>query len=115
MFNSMTCLSSKEQRNEKDVQIVSLPQDNKNFTIFSCFFCSTVEELNSQEFLMEIEYVWGKRPFWYGENPERKGDGEKAYWGWLEDWAEPNRPPTLCFLGTSRTQVFERIKMYLSF
>jgi len=66
---------------------------------------------------MEVQYLWGKRPFWYGENPNPKaeGEGEKAYWGWLEDWAEPYRKPALCYLGRSRTQVLDRIKTYLSF
>lgn len=66
---------------------------------------------------MEVRYVWGKRPFWYGENPrpEIKGQGEKAYWGWLEDWAEPDREPALCYLGQNRAQVFDRMKAYLSF
>ena len=33
---------------------------------FICFFCSTVEELNHNEFLMEVQCVWGKGPIWYG-------------------------------------------------
>lgn len=76
------------------------------------FFFSTIDELTNKEFLMEVEYVWGKRPFWHGHNPQKKGEGLKAYWGWLEDWADPRTPPTLCYLGNSRTQVLRRIQMY---
>ena len=78
-------------------------------------FCRTVNDLSCEEFLNEVRYWWGDRPFWYREDQVTPDSPVvEAYWGIMEDWAEP-QVKEKCYLGFTRSQVFERIKMIKSF
>ena len=111
----LSSVSSKQARGNKQKTKKNLVkkikiETRKIFIYVHMFLCRTVEDLTSKEFLMEVQYMRGKRPFWYGENPKAKGQGEKAFWGWLEDLAEPDLPPTLCYLGETRPKSSSGLK-----
>lgn len=74
----------------------------------------TEDDLNTFEFMSEVRFIWGERPFWWGISLVGN-TMEEAYWGLLEDFFEPDLPHTLCYLGRTRSEVFSRIKTYLSF
>lgn len=76
--------------------------------------CRSLEELNENEFPMKVCYVWGNCPFWHGPIASNAA-AKKGFWGLLEDWVELELPPAICFLGSTRSQTFGRVEMYLSF
>lgn len=68
-----------------------------------------------QKTIVMTNFTWGERPFWFRE--DRQGEDSPlvlGYWGVPEDWAEPNIRKK-CYLGNNRVQVFDRIKVLLSF
>ena len=74
-----------------------------------------MSDLSIHEFLQEVRFTWGERPFWFGEDKAVEDSPVTlGYWGVMEDWAEP-KIKTKCYLGNKREQVLERIKMLLSF
>ena len=74
----------------------------------------TVSDLTKEEFMNEVRFTWRERPFWIGEDNVEDSPIVLGYWGILEDWAEPSNKKKY-FLGSSRVQVMQRIKMLLSF
>ena len=95
-------------------EIARCTPDQKSSYVLSLLF-RTVSDLSKDEFIQEVRFYWGQRPFWIGE--DRAGEDSPialGYWGILDDWAEPHLK-VKCFLGNNRNQVMERIKMLLSF
>jgi len=71
--------------------------------------------LTCQEFHQDVKYKWGERPLWFGiDKASTYSPISEGYWGILEDWAEPDTKKKI-FLGKDRSQVFDRMKMVLSF